>query len=487
MKNLYSSCKVLVLVVCLLSLQMVANAQTLTVNANRYCPGSNVSVTVTSNKAGKTVFTVGVYNGNTTGAILLETLGTITTTDGTTPVTGTFTFTSVSNGTPRYIGSIPGQGQNVDLYSSAFTVGNPDSPIVTTVNNQSSTITYGGSNPTFSVTPPSGQTVNWYSTPTGGTPLATSSTFTPTTTAAGTYRYYAELQLGGTGCVSTTRTPVDLVINQKNITGSFLAKNKTADGKTDCEVLTRSLAGVINNDDAILFGGVANFNDPNVGTGKKVTLTGYSLNGASAGNYTIDSVKVAYADITAATPLPVELTSFSAKRAGDVVNLAWATASEKDNDYFEVQQSEDGKAFKAVGERVAGHGTTSIVQNYKAAITAAATQTLYFRLKQVDYDGKFEYSKVIAVKAVDAKTGVKAALEVYPNPTTSKVTVNTTETSGTAEVTLFHSSGRAVLQQEVQLTAGKGIELDLAGQHAGIYYLQVQTATSKATTRIVKK
>ncbi|GAB2525801.1 hypothetical protein GCM10027189_00420 [Rufibacter soli] len=186
------------------------------------------------------------------------------------------------------------------------------------------------------------------------------------------------------------------------------------------------------------------------------------------------------------TPLPVELTSFSAKRAGNVVNLAWATASEKDNAYFEVQQSEDGKAFQAV-EKVKGHGTTSVVQSYTAAITAAAAKTLYFRLKQVDYDGKFEYSKVIAVKAADAKTSVKAALEVYPNPTTSKVTVNTTETSGIAAVTLFHSSGLAVLQQEVQLAAGKGIELDLAGQHAGIYYLQVQTATSKAITRIVKK
>ncbi|WP_169788165.1 T9SS type A sorting domain-containing protein [Rufibacter tibetensis] len=182
--------------------------------------------------------------------------------------------------------------------------------------------------------------------------------------------------------------------------------------------------------------------------------------------------------------LPVTLTNFTGSRSGDVVNLAWATASEKDNDFFEVQQSEDGKSFRAVGEKVKGAGTTAVAQSYKATVSAQTTNTTYFRLKQVDFDGKFEYSKVVAVKGA-GKVSSQASLAAYPNPTQGKVFVTSRAGDGPATVTLFHSSGRTVSQRQVE--AGQPIALDLAGQAPGVYYVQVQTEAGKSTTRVVKQ
>src|SRR5205823_1524475 len=88
-------------------------------------------------------------------------------------------------------------------------------------------------------------------------------------------------------------------ITAKHITGSFTAGSKEYDGNNSARSLTRSLSGTITGDVVSLTGGTATFADKFVGTGKIVTLTGASLTGADAGNYVLDSVATAAADITA--------------------------------------------------------------------------------------------------------------------------------------------------------------------------------------------
>src|SRR5439155_7052922 len=89
-------------------------------------------------------------------------------------------------------------------------------------------------------------------------------------------------------------------ITALRITGSFTADNKQYDGNATAAVLTRSLSGTIGADVVSLTGGTATFADKNVGNGKTVTLTGASLSGADAGNYVLDSVATATANITTA-------------------------------------------------------------------------------------------------------------------------------------------------------------------------------------------
>jgi len=115
-----------------------------------------------------------------------------------------------------------------------------------------------------------------------------------------------------------------------------------------------------------------------------------------------------------ANPLPVELVSFVAKAENDYVRLDWETASEKDNDFFEIQRSYDGENFDAIGI-IEGNGT--ILSNVKYSFTdfIPLSGISFYRLKQVDFDGDFEYSPVVSVNIEKSSD-----LSIVPNPTSDE-------------------------------------------------------------------
>jgi hypothetical protein len=109
---------------------------------------------------------------------------------------------------------------------------------------------------------------------------------------------------------------------------------------------------------------------------------------------------------TTSTILPIELVAFEAKTASNSILLSWTTASEKNNIGFDIERSYDGTDFQKIAF-VKGAGTTHLVQQY--TYTHASVQAItYYRLKQVDTDGKFEYSKVVSVESNGD------GLKVYP-------------------------------------------------------------------------
>ncbi|WP_062544774.1 lectin-like domain-containing protein [Rufibacter tibetensis] len=184
------------------------------------------------------------------------------------------------------------------------------------------------------------------------------------------------------------------------------------------------------------------------------------------------------------TPLPVELTRFSGSIELGVVRLAWSTTSEKDNDYFQVERSLNGKTFTAVGQ-VKGAGYSSIELAYTFQDASAPKGTVYYLLKQVDFEGEMEYSKVIALKA-GGKVIAEPSLGVYPNPTNGMITLSPAALQGAATITLFQSNGRKMNQWQTQFEAGRPFMLDFSSQTSGMYFLEVQTASSKTTIRVVK-
>ncbi|MDO7852978.1 T9SS type A sorting domain-containing protein [Hymenobacter convexus] len=141
-----------------------------------------------------------------------------------------------------------------------------------------------------------------------------------------------------------------------------------------------------------------------------------------------------------ANPLPVELVRFTAEPQQADALLKWATASEKNNDRFEVEASADGRTFRRIGH-VAGHGSTTQAHEYQftdPAIVRYGTSLVYYRLRQVDLDGTFAYSLVrtVAVRGL-------AGLALFPNPTTQAATL--TGAKPGAAVTVFDAVGRLVL------------------------------------------
>lgn len=153
------------------------------------------------------------------------------------------------------------------------------------------------------------------------------------------------------------------------------------------------------------------------------------------------------------SPLPVELTTFTGRWATDAAELSWITASEKNSSQFVVERSLDGEsAFQTVG-KVAGQGNSSSPHTYAVRDAEAGQQqaaVLYYRLRQVDTDGKESFSPVIIV-AVAAR-GIAPQVGLDPNPATDAQAVqlifrNLPTTGGIVQV--YSEMGQLVSQAPV--------------------------------------
>ncbi|MDU0371485.1 T9SS type A sorting domain-containing protein [Hymenobacter endophyticus] len=174
-------------------------------------------------------------------------------------------------------------------------------------------------------------------------------------------------------------------------------------------------------------------------------------------------------------PLPVTLTNFTAAAQGPDVLLRWTTASEVNNDRFEVEVSPDGRTFRRIGQ-VTGRGSSNQPQAYQLldpAVARYATSLVYYRLRQVDRDGTAAYSTVRTV-AVSAQPG----LALFPNPTTQTTTLTGAQ-PGTM-VTVFDAVGRQVLRAMAD-AAGTATLVLPAGRATGVYVVRVGATVLRLT------
>lgn len=111
--------------------------------------------------------------------------------------------------------------------------------------------------------------------------------------------------------------------------------------------------------------------------------------------------------------VPVELTSFASSSNGKEVILNWTTATELNNQGFEIQRSNDNMSFKKIGF-VPGCATTTEPKSYSYLDQSVVNGTYYYRLKQIDYDGSYEYSDVVEVELREFNSYVLK--QNYPNP-----------------------------------------------------------------------
>lgn len=176
------------------------------------------------------------------------------------------------------------------------------------------------------------------------------------------------------------------------------------------------------------------------------------------------------------SPLPVELTAFTAERRNNEALLQWTTAQELNNDRFEVESSVDARTFRAVGQ-VAGQGTSAQRRDYQftdANLARYQAPVVYYRLRQVDRNGTATLSPVRTVqvpKLVSART-----LTVFPNPAADHLTVRLSSAyAGTAQLQLYDVQGRTVISATRDLTgaAGSDLRLSVSELPSGAYTLRV--------------
>jgi len=178
------------------------------------------------------------------------------------------------------------------------------------------------------------------------------------------------------------------------------------------------------------------------------------------------------------SPLPVELVKYEATCQNETASLIWTTASETNNDYFTVERSDDAVGFEPIGI-VNGNGNSSTMINYNWTDDNPIKGTAYYRLKQTDYNGDFEYHGVKVTTCNQQED-----FNIYPNPFENIFTIQLSEkTAYPITVEVLNYLGEIVHTQIIE--NGK-TSLVLEKYYVGTYFVKVSTETTQIVKRAVK-
>jgi hypothetical protein len=184
------------------------------------------------------------------------------------------------------------------------------------------------------------------------------------------------------------------------------------------------------------------------------------------------------------SPLPIELLQFNGKYQNNSSLLYWSTASETDNDYFVVERSNDGNHFYPIGT-VDGAGNSSVVLSYSLRDYESIDKVAYYRLKQVDFDGRFTYSKIIALR--NMKSYGNQYLNLYPQPASTDVFVEQGMfvNGETFSTEIFNTQG-ALVQRDLHTSDESGnLLLHLKNLEQGMYMLRITDGVHQLTKPLI--
>ncbi len=183
-------------------------------------------------------------------------------------------------------------------------------------------------------------------------------------------------------------------------------------------------------------------------------------------------------------PLPVTYLSFMGTYKQGNIELAWSTATEIDNQGFEVERSSDGLSFEKIAF-VEGHGNSVSQKNY-AYIDRNRLQDAYYRLKQIDYDGAFEYSEVVFVRTAPALAN---DFSVYPNPVASRVVLESTYSADVVlDLRLVGIDGKEVGTANGTVhILNEYLNTTLPSLKAGVYLLHLHSPMGPKVLRMIKR
>ncbi|PSK90082.1 T9SS type A sorting domain-containing protein [Taibaiella chishuiensis] len=171
------------------------------------------------------------------------------------------------------------------------------------------------------------------------------------------------------------------------------------------------------------------------------------------------------------TPLPVHLIDFKVKAAGQKSLISWVTANEFNCDHFDVERSDDATHFSFLLSREA-RGSIAGEHSYQDYDNSPKAGWNYYRLKQVDRDGGFTYSRT---ESVFFGPGAGAGISVYPNPFASRLHIDlNAQDDGKEQCNLLDIAGRVIATRELLLVKGaNAFDLDFSGIAAGTYWLKI--------------
>ncbi len=178
--------------------------------------------------------------------------------------------------------------------------------------------------------------------------------------------------------------------------------------------------------------------------------------------------------------LPVTLLDFYGRYSSNSVVLSWSTEREINTKYFTIEKSVDGTSFVSLAN-IAASGNTQSKKAYGYTDNTFLKGINYYRLKMVDADGRFTYSKIIAIAAPAIN-----AITVFPNPVKDKLFIRLAGVPAATGITIADAKGTIVKQ--LHLKAGStDASVNTMGLPAGVYSISIQSGKLKNTQQFIKE
>ncbi|MEO1448747.1 MAG: T9SS type A sorting domain-containing protein, partial [Bacteroidota bacterium] len=205
---------------------------------------------------------------------------------------------------------------------------------------------------------------------------------------------------------------------------------------------------------------------------------GYPPGGLDTNFGTVGSSTTFCVNQPAGSVLPIELLSFTASRTGDQIALDWSTSRETGNDFFVVERrgaSED--TFTLIGIKP-GAGYSTSVRTYNFLDSSPPAQRVLYRLKQVDFNGKFSYSSTIEIGLSREN---EASINLFPNPASATLTVQIKAPQpSSAQIELIDLQGQSLSTTIVPIQSGQAQStLLLADLSSGVYFVRARLSDGR--------
>lgn len=183
--------------------------------------------------------------------------------------------------------------------------------------------------------------------------------------------------------------------------------------------------------------------------------------------------------------LPIELISFNGHLDGNKVLLQWETASETNNDFFEVQKSQNGIDFFSIGT-IKGSGTSKDRHFYQHKDYELSQGRWFYRIRQVDYDKKFTYSGVVAINIGEPDP---IDFQLTPNPVVERLSISSTSSFlDDMSLTIFDGSGKVAFRKEYKAFGqDQTSAIDMASLSPGVYVVDIHYGGFTKSYRVIKK
>ncbi len=177
--------------------------------------------------------------------------------------------------------------------------------------------------------------------------------------------------------------------------------------------------------------------------------------------------------------LPVTLLDFTGRCTNKTVILTWSTEREINTKYFAVEKSFDQVSFIPITNIIASGNAQA--HNYQYTDRSSLNGITYYRLKMADGDGRFTYSKIIAISAP-----VNNAIVVFPNPVKDKLFIRLAGIGSSTEISIADVKGIVVKQLQL-LAATSEASVSVEGLPAGMYSISFQSGKQKSTQQFIKQ